>query len=99
MAKAVKKKSHSRRKKISIVASKFNEFITKRLLDGCLDELNRKGIRKSDIAVVWVPGAFEIPVVACKMAKKKDDERRRGSRAVLPIRRQRRGAGAENPGR
>ena len=57
--------------KIGIVASKFNEFITKRLLEGCLDELNIQGVRKTDIIVVWVPGAFEIPVVALKLAKKK----------------------------
>jgi len=59
-------------KKINIVVSKFNEFITKRLLTGCLDELARCGVGDKDITVVWVPGSYEIPVVALKLAKKKD---------------------------
>ena len=68
MAKTVKNK---KTKRIAIVASHFNEFITKRLLDGCLSELKRKGVKKSDIIQVWVPGAYEIPVAALKLAKKK----------------------------
>ena len=58
--------------KIVIVASKFNKFITDRLLDGCLDELARCKVKKSDITVAWVPGAYEIPVTATKFAKKKN---------------------------
>ena len=57
--------------KIAIVASLFNDFITKRLLKGCLKELKSKGVKESDITVVWVPGAFEIPVAALTIAKKK----------------------------
>ncbi len=65
-----KKKSFSR-VNIAIVASEFNDFITKRLLDGCLDELAKQGIKKNQIKIIWVPGAFETPVAALKFAKKR----------------------------
>ena len=55
--------------KIGIVASRFNEFITAKLLSGAIDGLVRHDVNEDDIAVAWVPGAFEIPVVAQKMAK------------------------------
>jgi 6,7-dimethyl-8-ribityllumazine synthase len=55
-----------------IVVSRFNEFITQRLLDGCLEELKRQGIKEKRIRVIWVPGALEIPVVAQKAAKKRN---------------------------
>jgi len=58
-------------KKFGIIASRFNDFITNRLLDGCVDELVRHGTKDSDIEVVWAPGAFEIPVLASHMAKSK----------------------------
>lgn len=54
-----------------IVASRFNDFITKRLLDGAKDSLIRHGAREADIEIVWVPGSFEIPLIANKMAKSK----------------------------
>ncbi|OFX16235.1 MAG: 6,7-dimethyl-8-ribityllumazine synthase [Armatimonadetes bacterium RBG_16_58_9] len=54
--------------KFGIVAGRFNEFITGKLLDGALDALIRHGADDGDIAVAWVPGAFEIPLVARKMA-------------------------------
>ena len=54
--------------KFGIVASRFNEFITSKLLDGALDALTRHGADDGDIAVAWVPGAFEIPLLAKKMA-------------------------------
>ena len=57
--------------KIAIVASKFNDFITKRLSEGCLKELEDSGVLKKNITVVWVPGSFEIPVTALTLAKKK----------------------------
>jgi len=60
-----------RDKKISIVVSRFNEFITSKLLEGCLDELLRCNVKKKDIKVYWVPGAYEIPSTALKIAKKK----------------------------
>ena len=55
--------------RVGIVVSRFNEFITSKLLDGALDCLKRHGADEESITVTWVPGAFEIPVVASKMAK------------------------------
>ena len=55
--------------KIGIVVARFNEFITSKLLDGALDGLSRHGVSGDDISVAWVPGAFEIPLIASKMAK------------------------------
>ena len=55
--------------KIAIVASRFNEFITSRLLGGALDGLRRHGADEDLIDVAWVPGAFEIPLAASKLAK------------------------------
>lgn len=54
--------------RIGIVASRFNEFITSRLLDGALDCLKRHGLDDEDIDLAWVPGAFEIPFIASRMA-------------------------------
>jgi 6,7-dimethyl-8-ribityllumazine synthase len=54
--------------KIGIVVGRFNEFISSRLLSGCVDGLLRHGMEEADITVAWVPGAFEIPMVAQKMA-------------------------------
>lgn len=55
--------------KIGIVASRFNEFIVSKLLSGANDGLIRHGVRDDNIYVSWVPGAFEIPIIASKMAK------------------------------
>ena len=55
--------------RVGIVASRFNEFIVKRLLDGAVDGLVRHGVFDDNITVVWVPGAFEIPLIAKKMAQ------------------------------
>ena len=55
--------------KIGIVAARFNEFITSKLLGGAMDGLLRHGVAEDDIKVAWVPGAFEIPLLASKMAK------------------------------
>lgn len=55
--------------KIGIVAARFNEFITSRLLGGAIDGLVRHGMNEEDVDVAWVPGAFEIPLIAKKMAK------------------------------
>lgn len=54
--------------KIGIVAARFNEFIVSKLLDGCLDGLKRHNIPENNIELAWVPGAFEIPLIAGKMA-------------------------------
>lgn len=58
--------------RVAIVVSRFNEDITQRLLDACLDQLARRGVNQKDIKVSWVPGAFEIPVTALKHALKKN---------------------------
>ena len=54
--------------KIAIVASRFNEFIVNKLVGGAEDCLRRHGVEEDDIALAWVPGAFEIPLVAKKLA-------------------------------
>lgn len=58
--------------KIGIVVSRFNELITSKLLSGAVDGLLRHGVSEEDIDIVWVPGAFEIPYMARKMALYKD---------------------------
>ncbi len=55
--------------KIGIVVARFNEFISMRLLDGTKDALERHGVSVDDVDVAFVPGAFEIPMIAQKMAK------------------------------
>jgi 6,7-dimethyl-8-ribityllumazine synthase len=59
--------------KIGIVVSRFNEFITNKLLSGCMDALTRHNVSPDDIDIAWVPGAFEIPFMAQKMAGKDYD--------------------------
>lgn len=54
--------------KFCIIIARFNEFIGSKLLSGAIDELRRHGVDESNIDVVWVPGAFEIPIVAKKCA-------------------------------
>lgn len=54
--------------RFGIVVSRFNEFITTRLLAGAMDALRRHGVAEADIDVAWVPGSFEIPLVAQRMA-------------------------------
>jgi 6,7-dimethyl-8-ribityllumazine synthase len=61
----------ARNRKFAVVASRFNDFITKELLSGCTDTLMRHGAEEKDLTVAWVPGAFEIPSVAKKMAASK----------------------------
>lgn len=56
--------------KVGIIVSRFNEFITSKLLAGSIDCLKRHGAKEDNIEVCWVPGAFEIPVIAKKMASK-----------------------------
>lgn len=55
--------------KVGVIATRFNEFIVSKLLDGALDGLVRHGVDEDNVTVVWVPGAFEIPTIANKMAK------------------------------
>ncbi len=54
--------------KFAIVASRFNKFITDKLLDGCVDSLVRHGVADDDVEVFWSPGSFEIPLLAGKLA-------------------------------
>lgn len=54
--------------RIGIVASRFNEFIVEQLMEGAIDALNRAGITEESIVIAWVPGAFELPLAAEKMA-------------------------------
>jgi len=58
-------------KKFGIVASRFNEFITNKLLEGALDALKRHGAKDEEIEIAWVPGSFEIPYAAQRMAVSK----------------------------
>ena len=55
--------------KIGVVVGRFNEFITAKLLDGALDGLKRHGVAQENIDIAWVPGAFEVPLIAKKLAE------------------------------
>ncbi len=57
--------------KVGIVAARFNEFIVSKLVGGALDGLMRHDVLDNDIEIAWVPGAFEIPLIAAKMAESK----------------------------
>jgi len=57
--------------RFGLVVSRFNEFITKKLLEGAQDALRRHGVNEADIDIAWVPGSFEIPLVAKKLAQSK----------------------------
>jgi 6,7-dimethyl-8-ribityllumazine synthase len=57
--------------KFAVVASRFNEFITRKLLEGARDALLRHGVNEEDIETAWVPGSFEIPLVAKRLAQAK----------------------------
>jgi 6,7-dimethyl-8-ribityllumazine synthase len=57
--------------KFGLVVARFNEFITQKLLDGAQDALVRHGVAAADIDVAWVPGSFEIPLIAKKLAQTK----------------------------
>ncbi len=59
--------------KIGIIVSRFNEFITNKLMSGCIDALTRHNVNPDNIEIAWVPGAFEMPLVAQKMTQKDYD--------------------------
>jgi len=67
----IEAKLDAKGKKFALLVSRFNNFITKRLMDGAVKELERHGADDKKIDVVWVPGAFEMPCLALKMAKSK----------------------------
>ena len=71
MANVIKADLMGKGKKFAIVISRFNEFISTKLLEGCIDMLTRHGAQDSAQDVIWVPGAFEIPMMALKLAKSK----------------------------
>lgn len=71
MVKTVEGNLIAKGKKFGVIVSRFNDFITKELIAGCTDTLLRHGAEEKDIALVWVPGAFEIPLAAQKIAKSK----------------------------
>lgn len=70
MPKVIEGKLLSEGKKFALVVSRFNDFITDRLVSGAMDALERSGAKEADIEIVKVPGAFEIPMVAKKLAVK-----------------------------
>ena len=71
MANVIKADLIAKGKRFAIVISRFNEFISSKLLEGCIDTLVRHGAQDSSLDVVWTPGAFELPLLALKMAKSK----------------------------
>ena len=71
MVKTIEGQLIAKGKSFGIVASRFNDFITKQLIDGCVDTLIRHGVDKNELQVVLVPGAFELPLAAQKLAKSK----------------------------
>ena len=72
MIKTLEGQLSAKGKRFGIVASRFNDFITKQLIDGCTDALLRHGAEQEKIELVLVPGAFEIPLIAQKLAKSKN---------------------------
>lgn len=68
MAHVIEGKLVGKSRKVSIVASRFNDFITSRLMEGALDALTRHGVSDKDITIYRVPGAYEIPSVVKKLA-------------------------------
>ena len=74
MVKTVEGSLIAKGKKFAIAASRFNDFITKELISGCVDTLVRHGVDEKDILISWVPGAFEIPLLAQRLAKSKSHD-------------------------
>lgn len=69
MVKTIEGKLTVKNEKFAIIVSRFNEFISSKLLSGAVDELTRHGVKDDNITVIWSPGAFEIPVLSKKLAK------------------------------
>ena len=59
--------------KVGVVVSRFNSFITTKLLDGALDSLKRHGVDQNDVDICWTPGSFEIPATGKTPRRKRDD--------------------------
>jgi len=60
--------SHAAGRRFAVVASRFNESVTRRLVDGCTKTLLRHGVEEEDLVLSWVPGAFELPLAAARLA-------------------------------
>ena len=71
MGKVIRADLMAKGKKFGIIVSRFNEFLSSKLLDGAIDALKQHGTHDNSIDIAWVPGAFEIPFAAQKMAKSK----------------------------
>ena len=71
MTKVIEGNLIAKGRKFCIVASRFNDFVTKELISGCQDTLTRHGMQNEDLTIAWVPGAFEIPAVAQRLTKTK----------------------------
>ena len=71
MGKIIKASLMAKGKKFAVIVSRFNEFLSAKLVDGAVDVLKQHGVQDSAVDVVWVPGSFEIPAVAQKIAKSK----------------------------
>ncbi|MBN1871944.1 MAG: 6,7-dimethyl-8-ribityllumazine synthase [Candidatus Omnitrophica bacterium] len=71
MAKVIKANLMAKGKRFGIIVSRFNEFLSSKLLDGATDALRQHGAGENAIDIVWVPGSFEVPIAAQKMAKTK----------------------------
>lgn len=71
MAKVIKANLLAKGKKFGIITSRFNEFLSSKLLDGAVEAFRQHGAEEKAVDIAWVPGSFEIPLVAQKMAKAK----------------------------
>lgn len=71
MAKEIKANLIAKDLKFAIAASRFNEFITTKLIEGATDTLLRHGAKTEDVEIVWVPGSFELPLIAKRLAETK----------------------------
>jgi 6,7-dimethyl-8-ribityllumazine synthase len=72
MARVIEGKPRGAGRRVAIVCARFNELITRELLRGCEDELARHDVAADDILVAWVPGSFEIPLAAARLARQTD---------------------------
>src|SRR5262245_12016099 len=71
MSRVIEGRPKGEGKRVGVVCARFNELIVNELLRGCVSELERHGVAKDDITVVWVPGSFEIPLAATRLARAK----------------------------
>jgi 6,7-dimethyl-8-ribityllumazine synthase len=69
MARTLEGRFRGEGRRFGIVASRFNELLTRKLVEGAVDALDRHGVAEGDVDVAWVPGSYEIPLVAQKMAR------------------------------